>query len=114
MRLTGPMSYVSLDKIYAYSGTCAVIHSDCDTEFKNVKISDIFCGETAELDSVVNFGENVKGKIQISGVYCEKAKHLLRNSGAADVQMSNINAECSGEKITAEPMQYTFWWADKQ
>lgn len=114
VRLTGPMSYVSLDKIYVYNGTRAVIHSDSDTEFKNVKITDIFCGETAELDSVINFGENVKGKIQVSGVYCEKAKHLLRNSGVADVQMSNINAECSGEKITVEPMQYAFWWADKQ
>ena len=114
VRLTGPMSYVSLDKIYAYSGSETVIHSDCATEFKNVKISDIFCGETAELDTVINFGKKVTGKIQISGVYCEKAKHLLRNSGTADVQMSNVNAECSEEKITDEPMKYAFWWADKQ
>lgn len=111
IRLTGPMSYVSIDKVYAYAGVKALIHADAETELKHVRIAELYGGETADLDAVVNFSGPVTGAVQITDVYCEKAQYLLRHSGTAEVQLRHIHA--AAEAITDEPRQYRFWWADE-
>ena len=111
IRLTGPMSYVSIDKVYAYAGVKAIIHADAETELKNVRIAGLYGGETADLDAVINFSGPVTGAVQISDVYCETARYLLRHRGTADVQLRDIHS--ATEEITDEPRQYRFWWADE-
>ena len=61
---------------------------------------------------MINFSGPVKGAVQISDVYCETARYLLRHCGTADVQLREVHS--ATEEITDEPRQYRFWWADEQ
>ena len=114
IRLTGPMSFISIQNIFVYNGAETVINADSNTELSNVQIEKIFCGEDSDLDSVINFSGNVSGKVRISDVYCDKTDYLIRNRGTAETIFVNAeNVKCRISEKTDETKHYKFWWADK-
>lgn len=113
VRLTGPMSFIDIEKIYAYSGVNTVVDVDCGAEFKHVNIHGIYCGEDCGMDTVINFSSQVTGSIKVSDIYCSKADYLIRNLSGTDIDLKNYDIDHLGiAEKTMEPKYYKFWYLD--